>query len=270
MILAMSSTEKRASHTSPQAAGQPSLVDPPERAIFEGQSEDLLSDRLARQIRISILRGDNPAGSRLNLDEMKGRYDVSLSPLREALSRLTAEGFVRFEAKRGFRVSEMSGANLGEITTIRRLCEPVAIRESVLHGDDDWEERVAAAAHMLGKRVAAEPSPISAAEWESAHRKFHLAVLSGCGMPMLMHFCSTLMDLQDRYRLQLAKGGAYSRRADGKHLALLDACLTRNAKLAEKLALEHIDRTHQELIAAMSGTPLPVAKPRAGARRRKS
>lgn len=266
MIASMASIEKRSTNTSAQAAGQPSLVDPPVRTIVEGESEDLLSDRLARQIRIGILRGDNPAGSRLNLDEMKGRYDVSLSPLREALSRLTAEGFVRFEAKRGFRVSEMSRANLGEIVTIRKLCEPVAIRESVLHGDDDWEERVAAAAHMLGKRVAAKPGPTSAAEWESAHRKFHLAVLSGCGMPMLMHFCSTLMDLQDRYRLQLTKDGAYSRRAEGEHLALLDACLGRNAKLAEKLALEHIDRTHQQLIAVMGGAPAPAAKTRTRAR----
>lgn len=263
----MPRTDKRAIPASPTAPGQPSLTDPPPRTIVEGGSEDLLSDRLARQIRIGILRGDNPAGSRLNLDEMKGRYDVSLSPLREALSRLAAEGFVRFEAKRGFRVSEMSRANLGEIVTIRRLCEPVAIRESVLHGDDEWEQRVAATAHLLNKRMAARAAPGAQADWENAHRKFHLAVLSGCGMPMLMHFCSTLMDLQDRYRLQLTKDGAYSRRAEGEHLALLDACLERNARLAEKLALEHIDRTHQHLIEVMGvAAPAPPAKPRARAR----
>ncbi|VTU38638.1 Carbon starvation induced regulator [Variovorax sp. PBL-E5] len=234
---------------------------------MEGEVQDLLSDRLARQIRLGILRGESPAGSRLNLDEMKGRYDVSLSPLREALSRLTAEGFVHFEAKRGFRVSEMSRANLGEIVTIRRLCEPVAIRESVLHGDDDWEERVAATAHMLGKRIAAKPGPASAAEWENAHRKFHLAVLSGCGMPMLMHFCSTLMDMQDRYRLQLTKDGEYSRRAEGEHLALLDACVRRNAPLAEKLALQHIDRTYEYLVGLMGDATRPAAEVRKKASR---
>ncbi|MCW5655511.1 GntR family transcriptional regulator [Hydrogenophaga sp.] len=240
---------KRPSKSANEPPRQPLLVDPPARSRLDGESEDLLSDRLARQIRLSILRGESPAGSRLNLDEMKGRYDVSLSPLREALSRLTAEGFVRFEAKRGFRVSEMSVANLAEIVTIRRLCEPVAIRESVLRGDDEWEARLAAAAHMLSKRVAGGPG--ASAEWENAHRKFHLAALSGCGMPMLMHFCSTLMDLQDRYRLQLTQDGAYSRQAGKEHEALLDACVRRDAKLAEKLALAHIDETYRHLMAVM-------------------
>src|ERR1700753_2827056 len=100
----MASKAKRPAAPSPATEGLPLLVDPPVRIAMEGDSEDLLSDRLARQIRMGILRGENPAGSRLNLDEMKGRYNVSLSPLREALSRLTAEGFGGFEAKPGFRV----------------------------------------------------------------------------------------------------------------------------------------------------------------------
>lgn len=231
------------------ATRNPLMVDPPAREVLAGNEEDPLSDRLARQIRLAILRGDSPAGSRLNLDELKGRYDVSLSPLREALSRLAAEGFVSFENKRGFRVTEMSRSNLSEIVTIRRLCEPHAVREAVLHGSEEWEERVAAAYHTLGKRTAAKATPGSDAEWENAHRKFHLAVLSGCGMPMLLHFCSTLMDLQDRYRLQMSKAGAYARHAGTEHAALFDACAKRDAKKAEKLALQHIDRTYAELEA---------------------
>ena len=235
------------------------------REPLAGNEQDPLSDRLARQIRLSILRGDSPAGSRLNLDEMKGRYNVSLSPLREALSRLSAEGFVSFEAKRGFRVTEMSRGNLSEIVFIRRICEPVAVREAVANGDDEWEERVAAAYYTLSKRSAAKPAAESDAEWESAHRKFHLAVLSGCGMPMLLHFCSTLMDLQDRYRLQLARAGSYLRHAHAEHAALLDACARRDAKKAEKLAAQHIEMTYEHLAALMPAQA--VQPPRRKARK---
>jgi len=244
------------------------MVDPPPREALPGDEQDPLSDRLARQIRLGILRGDSPAGSRLNLDELKGRYNVSLSPLREALSRLAAEGFVHFEAKRGFRVTEMSRSNLAEIFTIRRLCEPLAVREAVVHGDEEWEERVAAAYHTLGKRSAEKPHAAPSPEWENAHRKFHLAVLSGCGMPMLLHFCSTLMDLQDRYRLQLSRAGTYVRQAGSEHAALFDACTKRDAAKAEKLATQHIDATYQQLAALMpaaAGTPAKQRKRRLAA-----
>jgi GntR family transcriptional regulator, carbon starvation induced regulator len=227
------------------------------REPLAGDDQDPLSDRLARQIRLSILRGDSPAGSRLNLDELKGRYNVSLSPLREALSRLSAEGFVSFEAKRGFRVTEMSCGNLSEIVFIRRMCEPVAVREAVLHGDEEWEERVAAAYYTLSKRSTAKQTKEADAEWGGAHRKFRLAVISGCGKPMLLHFCSTLMDLQDRYRLQLIRGGSYMRHAEGEHAALLEACSKRDAKKAEKLTLHHIDTTYEQLAALMSAPAVP-------------
>ena len=247
------------------------MVDPPSSAVHSGAADEgsALSDVLARQLRLSILRGELASGSRVNLDEMKGRFGVSLSPLREALSRLIAEGFVTFEAKRGFRVNEMSRGNLEEIVGLRRLIEPYAVEMAVTHGSGEWEERMAAALYMVGKKEAELDKPHGHPEWENASRKFSLALLSGSGMPMLLHFCSTLMDLHDRYRLRPGNGASLPLMTHRECVQLFDACVHRDAAGAAALVRAAIDRMHQHLLgmfAQTEGQAAPPAKRRTRAR----
>lgn len=218
------------------------------------QESDALSDVLARQLRLLILRGEMPPGARVNLDELKGRFGVSLSPLREALSRLMAEGFVKFEAKRGFRVTEMSRSNLEEIYTLRRMLEPFALQLSVDSGDEAWEERAAAALYTLGKREAdLRRDPDAYNEWENAHRKFRLALISGCRMPMLLHFCSTLMDLYDRYRLHLHGQDLLAVNGHGEYRQLFEACASRDSAAAARLVGQQLDQLHARLLSLLPG-----------------
>lgn len=237
------------------------MLDPSSaQASLPAQESDALSDVLARQLRLLILRGEMPPGARVNLDEIKGRFGVSLSPLREALSRLMAEGFVKFEAKRGFRVTEMSRSNLEEIYTLRKMLEPFALQLSVDSGDEAWEERAAAALYTLGKREAdLRRNPEGYNEWENAHRKFRLALISGCGMPMLLHFCSTLMDLYDRYRLHLHGQDLLAVIGHGEYLQLFEACAARDSAAAARLAGQQLDQLHAKLLSLLPGGQQAVA-----------
>lgn len=257
-------TKDRSTRVSKISAPAVSLIDPSSIQSAPVVQEDALSDVLARQLRLLILRGEMTAGARVNLDEIKGRFGVSLSPLREALSRLMAEGFVSFEAKRGFRVTELSRSNLEEIYTLRKRLEPFALELSVQLGDEMWEERVAAALYMLGKRESElKGNPGGYYEWESAHRKFRLALISGCGMPMLLHFCSTLMDLYDRYRLHLHGQDLMAVIGHGEYRELFEACAKRDATRAVRIATHQIDQLHANLLALLpAATPAKATKKR--------
>ena len=57
-----------------------------------------------RGLREAIISGQLEAGSKINLDRAKQSFNVSLSPLREALARLISDGLVEFEDNRGYRV----------------------------------------------------------------------------------------------------------------------------------------------------------------------
>lgn len=71
-----------------------------------------LAGRVPLELRRAILNGQLQPGEKINLDRMREDFDVSVSPIREAVSRLVADGLVEFEDQRGFRVAPISLENL--------------------------------------------------------------------------------------------------------------------------------------------------------------
>jgi DNA-binding GntR family transcriptional regulator len=82
------------------------------------------SERAVGAVRELILRGDLPAGARLGEVELAERLGVSRTPIREALTRLAAEGLVEIVPNRGARVSSWSVAELEGVFDLRSALEP--------------------------------------------------------------------------------------------------------------------------------------------------
>jgi GntR family carbon starvation induced transcriptional regulator len=200
----------------------------------------IAASKVAPQIRDQIARGVLAPDSKLRLHDLAELYGVSTSAVREALVRLTAEGMVIGEDQRGFRVAEASLDSLEEVTTLRGQFEPYALRLAIERGDDAWEESVVAIFHRLTRiEKSAEPSPEL---WESTHRDFHMALISGCRMPMLVRFCSSLHDLSDRYR-RLYMDPPPRGNVAKEHAAIVDAVLARDADTACHTLAEHSQRS---------------------------
>src|SRR5690348_9792140 len=89
---------------------------------------------IANKLRADILNGRLLPGAKLHLDDLKSALGVSLSPLREGLSRLAAEGLVTFEDQRGFSVAPVSKRNFQEIIDLRLILETKALRASIAQG----------------------------------------------------------------------------------------------------------------------------------------
>src|SRR6478735_9133177 len=96
-----------------------------------------LVDLAVDQLRQDLLSGVHAPGSKLKVDELRARYGYSSSPLREALNRLTQEGLVVADQRRGFRVASMSVEDFADITRLRLLLDLQALEESILTGDDE-------------------------------------------------------------------------------------------------------------------------------------
>src|SRR6218665_4012288 len=86
-------------------------------------------------IRQSIRTGAVKPGDRLRFADLQTLCGMSVTPVREALARLTAEGFTVLDDHRGYSVAPLSLAELRDITATRQLCEGEALRLSVLNGD---------------------------------------------------------------------------------------------------------------------------------------
>ncbi|MDB5517103.1 MAG: GntR family transcriptional regulator [Tardiphaga sp.] len=186
-----------------------------------------------------ILNGQLAPGAKLRLQTMCDAYQVSMSPLREALAGLAGRGLVVQEGQRGFRVAQASADDLRDITQTRISIETTALRFAMEHGDDAWEAGVLAAHHRLSRRPRSEKLLIDEA-WEELHRGYHMALIAACGLPRLLAFCTILHDHFDRYRrLAVLHGGRHPVLKSG-HGAIVKATLARNAGQAEALLAAHI------------------------------
>src|SRR5947209_7886569 len=67
------------------------------------------------QLRADLLSGRYRPGEKLRAEELRRRFNIGSSPIREALNRLLAEGFVTLEEQKGFRVAPVSSEELEEL-----------------------------------------------------------------------------------------------------------------------------------------------------------
>jgi DNA-binding GntR family transcriptional regulator len=221
--------------------------------LAEEEATRTLAAGIATRLRTLIASGEIPPGEKLHLDELRGKFGVSLSPLREALSRLSAEGFVvAMDGERGYRVAPVSENNLVEVTRLRAEIETLALRESIARGDDRWEGDVVVSLHRLSKLERSSTGDSRVDDWEKAHRTFHQNLLAACRMPLLINFCATLHDLSDRYRRLFLEDHPIDRDVAQEHREIADATLERRADAACTLLRDHIERTGRLVRGALS------------------
>jgi DNA-binding GntR family transcriptional regulator len=220
-------------------------------SVFE--SEMPLTERAYRDLKHAIVRCEFEPGERLRVDDLSKRLEISSSPVREALSRLAEQGFVKSLDKRGFRVAPLTVEGIADLTRVRLLVESEALKESMTLGDDAWEARLVASAHSLAlveQRLGDGPLSLDN-NWSDRHRAFHLATYSACKSPLLIELVSGLFDSAERYRRYSASHRQGNAGKHQEHSRLLKSILARDVPLAITLFTEHIQGTQSRVTKAL-------------------
>ena len=221
-----------------------------------------LAATISNRIRAGILTGERPPRSRVRLEELKDEFKVSWSPLREAMSRLVAEGLIQIDEGRAYRVAPVSRAELADVIRLRCVLECMALRASIERGDDAWEAGVLAAHHRLSKLEARRERKADIGHWEAWHRAYHDALIGACDSPLLLQLCAQLHDLNSRYRRLFLSANPFDRDVPGEHRALTTAVMAHKAERACALLETHIERTGRNILASMAE---PGRKPKPSA-----
>ena len=192
------------------------------------------------RIRGDILFGRLKPGARLRLDQLRTEYGVSVSTLREVLSRLVSERLVMAEGQKGFQVAPISAANLKEIAALRQVLECRALEQSFAAGDMEWEARVVAAHHRLARLEdkMARGDRSESEIWKRCDWEFHQALISACGSKMLVETHAAVFDKYLRYQMI-----ALSYRGDiaaAEHAELRDRAIARDAQEACAVLRRHV------------------------------
>ena len=110
-----------------------------------------IAESIYHRLRQDILWGRFIPGSPLRSDDLRERYDVGISPLREALTRLASERLVTTVGQRGFRVAPLTAYDVEDTMATRLVIEGEALARSMERGDIAWETSVVAAFHALSR-----------------------------------------------------------------------------------------------------------------------
>ena len=202
-----------------------------------------LAAQAFHKIRGDIISGTLSPGMKLQSEKLKDQYNIGSSPLREALTQLTANGLVTAEGQKGFRVVDVSLRELSDITKLRIQLEVRGFLDSIARGDVEWEIDISGNYRRLIHAIEGLPTGEegSTETWEAVHRRFHLSLIQGCGSPWLISFCHRLYEHFERYRRVFVEYTQISPEILAEHEALLDAALNRDAERAEKLLRDHIE-----------------------------
>jgi GntR family carbon starvation induced transcriptional regulator len=209
-------------------------------------------ERLRRDVTEGVLE----PGMKLRVAELHDRYQIGLSPLREALSRLCSDGLVVKRERQGFYVSELDEKEFMKITNTRLVLEETALRLSFSNGGERWEESILLAFHRLSKAGdGGGHDYMLQPDWARFHQEFHTALLAACDNEWLLRFSGSLYEQSARYRLRrrrLSAGHAPSRPDLVKeHRDILDACLSRNVDAAVGLLIGHYKKS-MEIVLGVS------------------
>ena len=233
---------------------------------FESRHEGsprTIAESIYRRIRQDILWVQLPPGSPLRSDELRARFGVGISPLREALTRLASERLVTAVGQRGFRVAPLTAYDVEDTMKTRLVIEREALARSIRDGDIAWETAIVAAFHALSRNPIPKEPGTATETWAMHHRQFHMALLSACGSRWHMDLAGLLFDQAERHRMLRAKFGPQKklkRDTVHEHKQIFDAALSRDVKAAVRALERHYETTAEQVAAVLSRLPGPVLK----------
>ena len=111
-------------------------------------------DRVYRTLRGLIMHGELPPGEPLTLRGIASRFGVSMTPVREALRRLVAEGALTMSASGRVATPDPSNERIEELASLRALLEPELASRALPRAHGALIERLQTINHALAEVVA--------------------------------------------------------------------------------------------------------------------
>ncbi len=201
-----------------------------------------LRETVALAMRAAIISGEMEAGAVYSAPMLGKRFGVSPTPVREAMLDLAKEGLVVPLPNKGFRVTDVSDADLDDITRIRLLIEPPTVRQVV----PIIPQREIATLFTLAQAIVDAAGRGDLIEYTEADRRFHMEILGYSGNRRLVEIISELRAHTRLFGLApLVQTGQLKVMAR-EHLELVELIEARKATEAEELMTRHIGHVRHE------------------------
>lgn len=213
-------------------------------------SSPTMANAVMEQIRRDILSGELKPEQKLVVAELKDRYRVGASPIREALVQLSWRKYVEFLPQKGCWVAPISLNELDQLFEASRILSHFLLQQAIENGTEEWELGILTNYHKISRLNPASVE-VDLNEWELRHREFHMSLMASDKSKVMLSFYHDIYEQIERYRhIWISRQRDYQNRYhdNGEHKAIMQAVLDRNVTLAQELVDTHTQRA-RDMIA---------------------
>ena len=213
-------------------------------------------DQIYETLRRAIVRLEMEPGSAISEKELCGRFEVSRTPVREALQRLAEEDLVDIHPHSGTWVSRISFALAEEGFVLRRALEVESVRRAAAL----VTEAGIAELDGLIARMRLTLRDDRLADYLEVDDAFHAAIARISAYPRIWKFIGLAKVQLDRMRQLSAPVPGHLAEVTEQHAAIVQALARRNAMQAELAMRIHLDSSFEVMAAIYPGQPAMFAE----------
>lgn len=207
----------------------------------EPTARESTADRAYREIRALAMMYKLRPGDTLNEIELAKRLNVSRTPLREALNRLSSEGFFTFEARRGFRCRPFEAKEIFDLYELRSELEMFAANLAVERASDE----AVAALEEFCRTEGAKRFEADVMTQLDVDESFHERMVALSGNAEIVR---TLSNINARIRFaRWVDMEGRLHQTDSEHLEIAAAIRDRDAARCQQLVAGHISRRADQI-----------------------
>lgn len=227
-----------------------------EKPALLGNYPDL-GEKVYEAVRDQIVTCELAPGSSLPVVDLARQFGVSLTPVRDALNRLAAEGLVEDVARKGYFVARLDPEEIADLLDARRLIELAAVEEGIDRVEPDQLAEMRRLFIEMRQLFDHEGNCLDYAEFSKRDSLFHQLVVSTAGNRRLLHIYRGLSVHLHIFRTNLAAQGGYRRSLASvrEHEAILVAFEARDLPALKAALSDHVRGVVAEFAAGKLGDP---------------
>ena len=220
-----------------------------QRSSTYAVSRSVLADQIYNALLQWLMDGRLQPGDRVSIDGMAREFNVSPTPVREALARLESTGMVAREAMRGYRVPPLpTEKQIADLMDVRMTIEPRMAELACASRDDTFLEELEVAVADL-RSTPSGPRFNDYRDYLEADERFHRLIATQCGNDYMLRAYDSLGGHVQRFRLFSGLGVTDAEFAVAEHAHILDAIRAGDCKEAAQRMRAHVAAVRDRALA---------------------
>lgn len=207
-----------------------------------GQDGKSYAKQIYKQIKTDILELNIRDGDFLTLSELANKYNVSKTPVRDALGELETEGYLTSLPRKGYLVKPLTSKNIRESFQMRIIFEVAAVKLVIENADDSDLKNIYNIAEKFSKSINNKANE----KFNKLNNLFHMTIIQSTHNSLLIEIYGNIMDNLSRILLMDNQDNGLTNQKE-EHIEIAKALLERNCKKAEKLILKHILKSEKKV-----------------------